>query len=117
MNESVPPVPQPLDAVTLPLVYARDRMILDSRQPVMLDQRGRILLVVSGHVDVFAIGTAGDEQTTPRQHLFRIEQGSMLADVLDGSDPEIRMIAVGSSGAEVRATGCADCSTMRYGPG
>jgi NHLM bacteriocin system ABC transporter ATP-binding protein len=110
MNEPVPPLPQPLDVVTLPLVYAGDRMILDSRQPVTLDQRGRILLVVSGHVDVFAIGTAGDEQTTPRQHLFRIEQGSMLPDVLDGRDPEIRMIAVGSSGAEVRATGCAGCS-------
>ncbi|PJG51252.1 NHLP bacteriocin export ABC transporter permease/ATPase subunit [Bradyrhizobium forestalis] len=110
MNEEAPATLQMLDAVPLPAADEGARMILDSRHPVTLDRRGRVLQVMSGHVDVFAIGTVGDEQTTPRQHLFRIEQGSILADVLQGEDPGLRMVAVGSAGAEVGVTSYAGCS-------
>jgi NHLM bacteriocin system ABC transporter ATP-binding protein len=109
MNQPISLTPQTLDALTSPFVQG-ERVILDTRQPVTLDRRGRILQVVSGHVDVFTIGTSGGAQTTHRQHLFRIEQGSMFADVLDGSDPLIRMVAIGSAGAEVLVTGYAGCS-------
>ena len=111
MNEAIPSRPDAVATVERPLVSAAERVLLDGRQPVVLDRRGRAIRVVSGHVDVFAIAVSGDKPDTARHHLFRIEHDEILADIFDDADGrEVRMIAVGAADTEVLAMRCADCS-------
>jgi NHLM bacteriocin system ABC transporter ATP-binding protein len=93
-----------------PVHGASGRIVLDSRQPLLLDSRGRAMQVVSGHVDVFVIGVSDDKLATARHHLFRVATGEIFADVFDKADgTQIRMIAVGGTGTEVSVMRYEDC--------
>ena len=76
-----------------PAVRPLQRIVLDSRHPKLLDHRGLVLQVVSGHVDLFAVGLEG-----ARRHLFRVETGGIVLN-LPGTD-RVQVIAVGGPGAE-----------------
>jgi NHLM bacteriocin system ABC transporter ATP-binding protein len=111
MNESLPSEPEASTIVDSLLVHGAERRALDGRHPVLLNRRGRAMHVVSGHVDLFAVGFLGDKPETARHHLFRIEPGEIFADVFDvADDSEIRTIAVGGGNAETLQMRCADCS-------
>ena len=57
-----------------------ERIALDGRRPWPLGDRGRVLRIVAGYVDLFAqvIGV-GTER--PRHHLFRVESGEIIVDL------------------------------------
>ena len=79
-----------------------ERIALDTRRPWPLDDRGRILRIVTGHVDLFAVRSgAGAERT--RHHLFRLETGEIIVDLprAGGTTDAVGVIAVGGPGAEV----------------
>jgi NHLM bacteriocin system ABC transporter ATP-binding protein len=110
MNESLPPRPEAVASVDALLLGAAERISLDARHPVLLNQRGRAMQVVSGYVDVFAVGFSGDKPKTALHHLFRVEHNEIFADILDVSDDsEIRTIAVGGGSAEALEMRCVNC--------
>src|SRR5262245_19583211 len=79
------------------------RVVLDSRRPQLLDHREHLLQVVSGHVDLFAVGVDDGRVGSVRQHLFRVERGEIIPDFPQPDGPEslpVRVLAVGSPGAE-----------------
>ena len=85
-----------------PVAPQWERIALDSRRPWSLDDRGRVLRIVTGHVDVFAVRScAGAER--PRHHLFRLESGEIVMDLpgTGGAIDAVGVIAVGGPGAEV----------------
>ena len=85
-----------------PVAPQWERIALDSRRPWSLDDRGRVLRIVTGHVDVFAVRSgAGAER--PRHHLFRLESGEIVMDLpgTGGAIGAVGVIAVGGPGAEV----------------
>jgi NHLM bacteriocin system ABC transporter ATP-binding protein len=111
MNEPLPLRPDAVATVAPPLVGAAERVTLDGRHPVFLDRLGRATQVISGHVDVFAVGVSGDKPETARHHLFRIERGEIFADIFDVADAsEVRMIAVAGADTEALVMRCADFS-------
>ncbi len=112
MNEPLPSRPDAVATVEPSFVGAAERVTLDGRNPVFLDRRGRAMQVVSGHVDVFAVGVSGEKPETARHHLFRIERGEIFADMFDVADAsEVRMMAVGDADTEalvMRGVNCSD---------
>ena len=85
-----------------PVAPQWERIALDSRRPWSFDDRGRVLRIVTGHVDVFAVRSgAGAER--PRHHLFRLESGEIVMDLpgAGGAVDAVGVIAVGGPGAEV----------------
>jgi NHLM bacteriocin system ABC transporter ATP-binding protein len=111
MNEPLPLRPDAVATVAPPLVGAAERVTLDGRHPVFLDRLGRATQVISGHVDVFAVGVSGDKPETARHHLFRIERGEIFAEIFDVADAsEVRMIAVAGADTEALVMRCADFS-------
>lgn len=111
MNEPLPPAPDAVATVASPLACAPERLALDGRQPLHLDRRGRLMQVISGHVDLFAVGISDGKIETARHHLFRVERGEIFADLLDAADAsEMRLIAVGGADTEALAMQSADCS-------
>jgi NHLM bacteriocin system ABC transporter ATP-binding protein len=79
-----------------------DRIALDGRRPWSLGDRDRVLRVVAGHVDLFAVhlgtGTAGGA----RHHLFRLESGEIIMQLPNtgGATGPVGVIAVGGPGTE-----------------
>jgi NHLM bacteriocin system ABC transporter ATP-binding protein len=78
-------------------------IVLDGRYPIILDHRGQLLQIASGHVDIFAvaIGEAGNGGI--RRHLFRVETGEIIPDLqtsVDMSGKQLRLIAVSGPNAE-----------------
>src|SRR5258708_38663526 len=111
MNEPLPSRPDAVATVEPSFVGAAERVTLDGRNPVFLDRLGRAMQVISGHVDVFAVGVSGDKPETARHHLFRIQRGEIFADMFDAADAsEIRMIPVAGADTEALVRRCADCS-------
>src|SRR5260370_41487654 len=112
MNEPLPSRPDAVATVEPSFVGAAERVTLDGRNPVFLDRRGRAMQVVSGHVDVSAVGVSGEKPETARHHLFRIERGEIFADMFDVADAsEVRMMAVGDADTEalgMRGVNCSD---------
>jgi NHLM bacteriocin system ABC transporter ATP-binding protein len=102
MNDSV--LPQaPAAADQEATACPPTRIVLDGRYPRLLDHREHVLLVVAGHVDVFAISFVEGRTEGARHHLFRVESGEIildLQDAVDGSGTPIRLIAVGGPGTE-----------------
>ena len=83
-----------------------EHVALDSRVPVSLDQSDRAMLVRTGFVDLFAIPTKGSDLREARHHLFRVEAGAVVLGLSTNpqlSSQPIRIIAVGSAGAEALA--------------
>jgi NHLM bacteriocin system ABC transporter ATP-binding protein len=81
------------------------RIVLDGRHPKLLDHRGHVLQVTAGHVDVFAVSMIEDSTGGARHHLFRVENGEILLDLVGSADSagsQIQVIAVGGPGAEAR---------------
>ena len=79
-----------------PVAPQWQRIVLDSRRPWSLDDRERVLRIVAGHVDVFAVRSgAGAER--PRHHLFRLESGEIVMDLpgTGGAIGAVGFIAVG----------------------
>jgi NHLM bacteriocin system ABC transporter ATP-binding protein len=110
MNEPLLTRPEAATTLEPPAVQAAERMTLDARQPLLLDRRGRVMRVLSGHVDLFAVSLSGGKADTARQHLVRIETGEVFADLLDRVDTlQMRLMAVGGSGSEVMVVGHGDC--------
>lgn len=79
-----------------------ERIRLDERHPRLLDHRGHVLRIVAGHVDLFVVGIVDGKAGTARQHLFRIESGEIIPDLV-GSGGPTQVIAVGGNGAEAIA--------------
>ena len=80
----------------------RDRLSLDPRIPKLLDDRQHMLEVKAGYVDVFAVDASKAEGR--RLHLFRVETGGVILDLHPAdaaSEAALRIVAVGSSGAEL----------------
>jgi NHLM bacteriocin system ABC transporter ATP-binding protein len=75
-------------------------IVLDARQPKLLDQREHVLQVTKGHVDVFAVSASADDAPGARHYLFRVERGGVLLD-LDRAESPTRIIAVGGLDTEV----------------
>src|SRR5262249_40931399 len=85
----------------------RQPMVLDSRRPWRLDARERVLQVITGHVDIFAILSTGGKSSSGRHHLFRVETGGMIFGLpLRGESQAecVDILAVGGQGAEVMVT-------------
>lgn len=82
------------------------RVTLDGRRPRLLDHRGNVLQVVAGHADLFAVvtGSDGSDGTeSARHYLFSVERGELILDFPgggEGAKERVRVIAVGSPGAE-----------------
>jgi NHLM bacteriocin system ABC transporter ATP-binding protein len=79
------------------------RISLDGRRPRLLDHRHFLLQVVTGYVDIFAVGLPEGTTEGARNHLFRIECGEIILDLpeaVDSSGTRIQVIAVGGPGAE-----------------
>jgi len=102
MTESVfqgtPAIADQLAAADLPT-----RVVLDSRKPRLLDHRGRVLQVATGHVDVFAVSVSENGVESARHHLFRVESGEIILDLQETADSRgagLQVIAVGGLGAE-----------------
>src|SRR3954470_13626230 len=79
------------------------RVVLDSRRPQLLDHRDHVLQVVSGHVDLFAVGVDAGRVESARHHLFRVECGEIIPHFPEPDGPahrRVRVIAVGGPGAE-----------------
>jgi NHLM bacteriocin system ABC transporter ATP-binding protein len=108
MNEPLLSKPDAAATIEPPLIRSAERVALDGRQPLLLDQRGRFMQVVAGHVDLFAVSIADGKPETARQHLFRLERGQLFADLLDTADAQMQIIAVGG-GAEIMMVQSADC--------
>src|SRR4051812_8962224 len=81
---------------------ASTRIVLDGRRPKLPDHGGRVLQVMAGHVDLFAIGSSAGRIDTTRRHLFRVEPGEIILDLPEAGGPEARVqvIAVGGPGSE-----------------
>jgi NHLM bacteriocin system ABC transporter ATP-binding protein len=91
-------------------VNVAERITLDGRRPQLLDHRGHVLQVIAGHVDLFAVRATDGRVETARQHLFRVENGEMIADLFDATGPSnTQVIAVGGAGAEALLMRRADC--------
>lgn len=111
MNEPLSPTPDAVAAVESPLVCATEPIVLDGRRPLLLDRTGRVMQVISGYVDIFALKLSNGKAETARYHLFRAERGETFADMLDTSDtPGMHLIAVGGADTKVLAIQCSDCS-------
>jgi NHLM bacteriocin system ABC transporter ATP-binding protein len=81
------------------------RIVLDGRRPRLLDHKGHVLRVLSGHVDLFAVIVKGGRSEAARQHLLRIESGEIIPDLPDrvGADGEcLQVIAVGGLGTDAQ---------------
>jgi NHLM bacteriocin system ABC transporter ATP-binding protein len=75
---------------------------MDGRRSMLLDHRGHVFQVSSGHVDIFAVDIRNDI-AGGRHHLFRIESGDIIPDLPDVAGPSgdgLYFVAVGSSGAQ-----------------
>jgi NHLM bacteriocin system ABC transporter ATP-binding protein len=84
-------------------VETRQRIVLDTRRPQLLDHHGYALQVVAGHVDLFVLSITDAETEGIRQHLFRVAAGDIILDLpVAGDHPaeRMRVIAVGGPGAE-----------------
>lgn len=71
----------------------------DGRCPMLLDHRGHLLKVTSGHIDIFAVGDAGGA----RHHLVRIKQNEIILDLQEGLNKlgsPTQIVAVGMPGTE-----------------
>lgn len=79
-----------------------ERIALDSGRPWSLDDRGRVLRIVAGHVDLFALHTGAGAEG-PRHHLFRVQSGEIIMELpsIAGAIDCVRVIAVGGPGTEV----------------
>jgi NHLM bacteriocin system ABC transporter ATP-binding protein len=78
------------------------RVSLDPRHPVLLNDRNFVLEVVAGYVDVFAV-EAGTTNGM-RHHLFRLEPGEIILDLhtaCETSRTGLQIVAIGGPGAEV----------------
>jgi NHLM bacteriocin system ABC transporter ATP-binding protein len=92
------------NAVAQTIVSEPARLLLDARQPKLLDHREHVLQVTNGHVDVFAAGRPEGSAGGARHHLFRVESGGILLDLQDTANMtgfRTQVIAVGGQGAEV----------------
>jgi NHLM bacteriocin system ABC transporter ATP-binding protein len=79
-----------------------ERMALDGRRPWALGNSERVLRIVAGHVDLFAVHTVGGTER-PRHHLFRVASGEIIMDLpsaAGGMDP-VDVIAVAGPGTDV----------------
>jgi NHLM bacteriocin system ABC transporter ATP-binding protein len=88
---------QLIEAIADP--QARSTVAFDGRHPRLLDHRGHALRVMSGHIDLFALGDEGGA----RHHLFRVEKDEIVLDLQQGFDllgSPIRIVGVGSPGSE-----------------
>ena len=100
MNECIPHRNSARDGAR----QSANRILLDARNPKLLDHRGYVLQVVAGHVDVFAVRAFEGTTQGPRHHLFRIESGEIIPDLqhaVDSSGGQLQIVAVGGPGAEV----------------
>jgi NHLM bacteriocin system ABC transporter ATP-binding protein len=74
-------------------------IVFDGRRPMLLDHRGHVLKVTSGHIDIFAAGDAGGA----RHHLVRIEKNEIILDLQEGLNKlgsPFKIVAVGMPGTE-----------------
>ena len=55
-----------------------ERVPLDARRPLLLDDPSRVLRVVSGHADVFAVPIINGLPAGARRHLYRAETGGII---------------------------------------
>jgi NHLM bacteriocin system ABC transporter ATP-binding protein len=110
MNEPFLTRPEAATTIEPPVVQPSAPTTLDAHEPLLLDRRGRVMRVLCGHVDLFAVSLSGGKAETARQHLVRIETSEVFADLLDRADTlQMRLMAVGGAGAEVVAIGHGDC--------
>ena len=98
---SDPPSPHALFEELLEADFPR--LPLDGRRPYALDDCGRALRVIRGHVDLFAVPIAEDHAST-RRHLCRVEKDEIILGLpvaaIDGEARRIRVLAVGGQDAE-----------------
>ena len=98
---SDPPSPHALFEELLEADFPR--LPLDGRRPYALDDCGRALRVIRGHVDLFAVPIAEDHAST-RRHLCRVEKDEIILGLpvaaVDGEARRIRVLAVGGQDAE-----------------
>ncbi len=87
----------------------------DGRHPKLLDQRGHALQVTAGHVDIFAVSLVEGDVSGARHHLFRVERDEIILDLQEGFNgpgSQIRILAVGSPGAEALMVPRADVQSF-----
>jgi NHLM bacteriocin system ABC transporter ATP-binding protein len=87
-----------------PAAALTQRVALDSRRPLMLDDRRSVLRVTAGYVDLFAVPIVEDGGGAgARHHLVRIDSGEIVLGLpfTDAEEPtQIGVLAVGGQGAE-----------------
>ena len=81
-----------------------ESLLLDGRRPLLLDDTARVLRVISGRVDLFAVPVVDGAATGPRRHLCRIEAGGLILGLphvkAEQQAYSIGVLAVGGQGAE-----------------
>jgi NHLM bacteriocin system ABC transporter ATP-binding protein len=81
-----------------------ERVPLDARRPLLLDDPTRALRVESGHADVFAVPIVDGVPAGARRHLYRAEAGGVILGWpfvgADPQGPKIGLLAVGGQSAE-----------------
>ena len=105
MNEPYLIQADPVGAEKMAVASPPTRVTLDGRQPKLLDHHGRVLRVVAGHADLFAVSIADEGTESGRHHLFRVGTGEIIPDLPEAvsADTRIRVIAVGGPAAEALA--------------
>ncbi len=87
-----------------PLGYGVERVPLDGRRPRLLNDAARAMLIVAGHVDLFAVSIEGGAAVGSRYHLCRIETGEIILGLpfvkADAQEQRLGVLAVGGQGAE-----------------
>ena len=81
-----------------------ERVALSGNRPWRLDDPGLALKVSAGHVDLFALPSAGGMPAGARRHLFRVESGGLILGLPsvggEGQVRRIEVLAVGGQDAE-----------------
>ena len=97
----VEPLPEALPESPGPLP---ERVTLDSRRPLLLDERGCVLRIASGHADLFAVPIARGKAVGVRRHLCRIESGGLLLGLspagCEEANERVGVLAIGGPATE-----------------
>ncbi|MET4210037.1 NHLM bacteriocin system ABC transporter ATP-binding protein [Bradyrhizobium sp. LA2.1] len=96
--------PPHLEIPPLSEVASSAPVALESHRPLPIDDVDRVLHVVRGYVDIFAVRETAAGEPSRRHHLFRVEQGGVvfgLPGICDASSNSLAAIAVGGLETEI----------------
>jgi len=81
-----------------------EEQVAEGHQPFLISGRSRAWLVISGHIDLFAIGVQDGDVTGMREFFMSLEEGDLILSVdIERYGLDHGFLAVGSTGTRVLA--------------